>query len=143
MGYNTDFRGTLNFQEELRATHIVKLQSILGEDCRDHPEWKVIDNLTYINLKLTDDYTGLEWDQCEKTYCMEQAIELILRLMQEEWPDFKGLTGEMLAQGEDIEDRYVIMVDGVLVTRRESPPDGSIVECPHCGEKFAYNASSL
>jgi len=39
MGYNTDFKGELKFIPELKASQLAYIQGILGEDCRDHPEW--------------------------------------------------------------------------------------------------------
>ena len=139
MGYNTDFLGTLDFIEELTASQIVKLRSILGEDCREHPEWKDEKGMTYIDLKLTDDFSGIEWDNSEKSYDMPHKVKLVVRLMRETWPEFKGVKGKILAQGEDIEDRWELIADGGSVVEREVPIDGIVVECPHCGEKYVYN----
>lgn len=138
MGYNTDYIGTLQFIEELKASQIVKLQDILGEDCRDHPEWKDQHNLTYIDLKLTDDFTGIEWNGSEKSYDIPLKLKLIIRLIRETWPEFKGFEGKMLAQGEDIEDKWELIAEGDSIITKEIPIDGRIMECPHCGEKYIY-----
>ncbi|MCA9748126.1 MAG: hypothetical protein KC414_03415 [Romboutsia sp.] len=114
MGYNTDFKGELKFTNELTATQLAELKNILGEDCRDHKDWGRTD-LTHINLRLLDDFTGVCWDTSEKTYDMVEKIELIIQLMRRKYPNF-GLKGQFLAQGKYIEDRYTIIVNDDKVT---------------------------
>jgi hypothetical protein len=134
MGYNTEFQGEFKFNQELTASQLAKVKSFLGEDCRDHPEWNVKD-LYYINLELLEDFTGLKWDRTEKTYGMVEALNLIIVQMRVDMPSF-NLTGKLLAQGEDIDDRYEIIIrDGVAI-RVDIKPTGTKVECPHCGESF-------
>jgi len=109
MGYTTKFEGRLNFNKNLPISAISKLKTILGEDCREHPEWSRPD-LTYIDLKLTDDLMGVEWDGSEKTYDLVEKVNLIIKLMRQEYPDFE-LTGEMSAQGEEIDDIWKLKMD--------------------------------
>jgi hypothetical protein len=114
MGYNTDFSGKLYFKHPLTQGEEAKLQTFMGEDCREHPEWGRTD-LTWIDLKISDEFDGLEWDGSEKTYDLEEKINLILAQMKETFPDF-GLTGNLLAQGEDLHDRWILkIVNGVAV----------------------------
>lgn len=136
MGYNTDFKGVLRFASDLSGKQIAALSKILGEDCRDHPEWDAGD-LTHMDLELTDDYEGLKWNESEKTYDLEKKVNVIIRLMRKQWPDF-GLTGQLAAQGEDMNDRWALVIgeDG-WAQRQEIALTGDVVECPHCGEKFA------
>jgi hypothetical protein len=55
--------------------------------------------------------------------------------MKKKYPDF-GLTGFMGAQGEDIDDRWSLVIEKGKAVRVETPPKGKKVECPHCGESF-------
>lgn len=64
-------------------------------------------NLTYIDLELSKDYSGLKWDGSEKTYDLKDKINLIITEMKKSFPDFE-LEGHLLAQGDSIEDRYYI-----------------------------------
>lgn len=112
MGYSTQFKGKLRFDNPITVPEMVKLDSILGEDVRDHPEWNIPEDLyfTYVDLEITNGVTGLQWDGSEKTYEMPELIKLVIRLMQEEFPDF-SLSGSLFAQGEDVGDVYTISVD--------------------------------
>lgn len=109
MGYSTDFTGELKFTKELKAIELAKIKTFLGEDCRHHPEWNAT-NMTYIDLELTSDFSGLKWDGSEKTYQLTEKVNLIIDEMKKDYPDF-GLTGNLFAQGERIEDRWVLLID--------------------------------
>jgi hypothetical protein len=137
MGYNTNFKGELRFTKELTASQLAALSSMLGEDCRDHPEWGAGKNLYYIDLELTKDFGGLKWNGAEKTYELEKLVNVVITQMRKQWPDF-GLTGSMAAQGEEISDRWALVIgeDG-FAHKQPIAMTGEIVECPHCGEKFA------
>lgn len=137
MGYTTKFSGKLLFNHDLPISAIQKLRTILGEDCREHPEWGRTD-LTYIDLKIADELDGLEWDGSEKTYDLPEKVNLVIRLMHEAYPNFV-LTGELLAQGEDIDDRWKLrMVANVAKSFKFDPTDNEkrfIVVC----ESWDYN----
>lgn len=109
MGYNTDFSGTLYFKNELTIRQFKELEKFMGADCREHPEWGNTD-ISYIDLQINNDYTGIEWDGSEKTYELVLKINLIISNMQKQFPGFE-LEGELLAQGEDINDRYLITIE--------------------------------
>lgn len=135
MGYNTVFKGELKFIIEPTAKQLVKVKSFLGEDCRDHPEWGNT-QLTYIDLVLLDDFSGLKWDDsAEKTYDLPEKINLIIQQMQKKYPDF-GLSGKLLAQGEDADDRWFLMMIDGEATKEKIPLSSDEVICPHCGELF-------
>jgi hypothetical protein len=135
MGYSTDFRGELKFTTELRASELAYLRSILGEDARDHREWNAGD-LTYIDLELTDAFDGIRWNGSEKTYGMVEAVNLITRLMRERAPEFR-LEGSLLAQGEDSDDRWMLVMDASgVASKDEIRLTGERVECPNCGHTF-------
>lgn len=109
MGYTTHFKGRLDFVSEPTSNQLNKLNDILGKDCRDYPEWGY-ENYTWIDLELTGDRLGLQWDGSEKTSCLTEKINIVLELMQKEFPEFR-LKGRLLAQGESIGDTYIIDVD--------------------------------
>lgn len=134
MGYTTTFKGELKFTKELTATQLAKLKTYLGEDCRNHAEWGRTD-LSYIDLELLNDFSGLCWDGSEKTYDLEDKINLIIDQMRIEYPDF-GLQGKLLAAGEEAEDRWWLIVENGVAIRKDIELTGKKVECPHCGETF-------
>lgn len=136
MGYNTIFKGELKFTSEPTAKQLSKLNSMFGEDCREHPEWGRKD-LSYIDLLITDDFTGIRWDDgTEKTYNLEQIVNVVLFQMRKEYPDF-GLSGFLSAQGEDAEDRWDLFIgDDGFAHKRMVPIPGTKVQCPSCDHRF-------
>ena len=138
MGYSTYFKGELKFTKEATGSQLAVIKSMMGQDCRDHPEWKEPD-LYYIDLKITDDFSGLEWNGAEKTYGMVECVNLIIRVMKKEYPNF-GLKGKMVAQGENIDDRWELVIDknGDAI-KRDILPVGKKILCPHCDEEFYFN----
>ena len=150
MGYNTIFTGELKFTKPIIGPDIAFLKSILGEDCRDHPEWlnayleipeydteSKYGGLTYMDLVLTDDFNGLRWnDETEKTYDLVDKVNLIVTLMRRRVPGF-GLVGVLNAQGEGWDDRWRLVVKKTTWARRETLVVKGIPHtCPSCGEKF-------
>lgn len=141
MGYSTEFRGKLEFANEATAKQLAKVKTFLGEDCREHPEWGAT-NLTYINLQLADDFTGLEWNGSEKTYDLTEKVNLIIDKVREVYPDFE-LTGELMAQGEDIEDRWKLRIEDGKAVKVKIQIAGRKCECPYCEEEFILEEESL
>ena len=137
MGYDTSFKGELKFTTELKASQIAKVESFMGEDCRRHPEWKGSEELTWINLELLHDYSGIKWDESEKSYDMVAKVNMIIRNMQDFMPEF-GLEGKMIAQGEDIEDRWELVMIDNQASARKFPHTGQKITCPHCEEGFYW-----
>jgi len=134
MGYNTDFKGELLFTKELDSTEMLEIEKFLDEDCRYHPEWNPGD-LIWIDLCFNRDLTGIEWNGGEKTYDLTEKVNLIISNMQQKFPDF-GLTGELLAQGEDMTDRWRLVIENGRAVKKPVKILGDIIECPHCGEKI-------
>ena len=134
MGYSTEFTGELKFTTELTGKQLAKVKSFLGGDSREHPEWGGAD-LTYIDLELNDDFTGLKWDGAEKTYDLEKKVNLLIKNVKKDYPEF-GLTGQLLAQGEDVSDRWVLAMDNGKAVHRKTAIKGKKVTCPHCDEDF-------
>jgi len=135
MGYSTDFSGKLLFTKELKASELAELNNFLGKDCREHPEWGNA-NLSYIDLQLTKDFFGLEWDGSEKTYDLVEKTNLVIENMRIKYPDF-GLTGKLLAQGEDIGDAWILAIEnGKAKHKKIDLSHKKKITCPHCEEEF-------
>ena len=122
MAYSTEFKGTLKFNRNLSHTELARLKSILGEDCRDHPEWEIAydripcwdtstqyADLSHMDLGLNEGFDGIEWNRSEKTYDLVDKVNLITSLMREVIPDFQ-LTGLLEAQGEELNDKWKLVV---------------------------------
>jgi len=137
MWYCTTFTGQLKFPTDMTIPCLTLVKSFLGKDCREHPEWGHPE-LTYIDLTLTDDLSGLEWDWSEKTYDLPEKINLIITEVRKHYPNFT-LTGQLNAQGEDFDDRWILEFasDGSgLAVSTPLVISGKVIKCPHCDEKF-------
>jgi hypothetical protein len=138
MGYTTQFSGVLKFGNELNINELKAINEFLGEDTRDHPEWKINDDYVHIDLELTEDYSGIKWDGSEKNYGMVEAINLIIREMKKINAGFK-LSGKFDAQGEEIGDCWALVIgDDGFAHRSETPPVGEKIRCPLCEKYFFY-----
>lgn len=135
MGYSTDFTGSLDFTENLPASVLAEVKKFFSEDCRDHPEWKNSEGLYYVDLEFTDDFSGIQWNGAEKTYDMVGVINMILINMRDKYPMF-SLEGRMEAQGEDIDDRWSLVMKGGLAEKVDMPRIGEKICCPRCGQDF-------
>jgi hypothetical protein len=135
MGYQTTFKGILKFKKELIGKELAFLNTILGEDCRDHPEWNESE-LTYIQWELTKDFSGIQWDNSEKFYNSVETVNLIIRLMNEKFNNEFDFTGELVCQGEDFDDRWKLACENKEAKRIEIIMKGKKIECPHCEEYF-------
>jgi hypothetical protein len=127
MGYSTKYTGKLKFKTELSIPQLKVLESLLGKKVGD----------CYVDLEITKDYDGLQWDGSEKSNDMDEQINAIIKEMRKRFPEF-GLIGSMKAQGEDFDDRYHIIInntDGMAIIKN-TPLTGKVVTCPHCEEKF-------
>ena len=134
MGYSTEFKGELKFTKDITVKCLTKVKTFLGKDCREHPEWGEL-GLTYIDLELLEDLSGLKWDDSEKTYDLVEKVNLVIRETKKEFPDF-GLEGTLLAQGEDISDRWQLVIIDGLATKLEIKLSGKPICCPNCGNDF-------
>jgi hypothetical protein len=142
MGYTTRFVGALKFTRELKASEIAHLNTILGVDFRHTPEvgqdfLAIAPSQYSIDLKFTQNYDGLEWDGSEKSYSMLEQVNFVINYMRATLsPDF-GVKGRMDAQGEDIDDRWAIIIgDDGGANRIDIKHSGRKVQCPNCEEYF-------
>lgn len=148
MGYSTSYEGDLRFTRELTASELVAVKKWLGEDVRDH-DWehayKEYGGYWYhIDLELTDDFGGLKWSGAEKTGDLSCIANFLIDRVREDVADF-GLSGQMNAQGEDFDDRWSLVFDedGRAHHRKVTITTGTVVECPHCEEKFVYEGGTV
>lgn len=73
---------------------------------------------------------------------MVGVINMITTTMNKTYPDF-CFNGKLLAQGEDIEDRWELIInDEGLAEKKEVAVTGDKIECPHCGEGFIYDGGN-
>lgn len=123
MGYSTNFSGVLLFKRPITMHELACLKNILGEDCRDHPEWRAKapnlykDNLTFIDLQIVENEEcmpiGLEWDGSEKTYDLVEKVNLVIALVRESAPPYLiafGLTGILDAK-DDYNNKWKLFIN--------------------------------
>lgn len=133
MGYHTEFRGALKFNSKLTGSQMASIRQIIGEDCRNHPEWGV-SHLAYIDLQLLDDNSGLTWDGSECTYHMPELVNVVISQIRKQYPDF-GLSGSITAQGSAVGDIWELYIgeDG-LARKRGLVISRECITCPNCAE---------
>lgn len=136
MGYTTTFDGILKFKNEVTTSALGKLKTILGEDAREHGEWGAT-HLSYIDFEVSEDFSGLQWDGSEKSYDMVDKLNLVIKLMREDHPNF-ALEGQLLASGEDPSDVWHLVVNdaGTEAYMKEVVFASPKIRCPHCDEVF-------
>ena len=140
MGYSTQFKGQLTFTQPLTPDQRAALASMFDEDCRDHLEWEAA-QLGYIDLQFTPDGSGIEWNGAEKTYHLDQLVNVVLTQMRKSWPAF-GLLGTLIAQGEDLDDRWALTIrDDGWAHKLAVAPTGQTVTCPHCQGSFSLEGA--
>lgn len=118
MGYNTDLKGEMKFSREITEDEQKYIAAMFQEDEFD-------DYITrekkphYIQFGFNHDFTGLVWDGSEKFYEIKEAMEFILDNVAGKLPDMK-ITGGFVCQGEDISDRYTLIIDGENVRKMDA-----------------------
>jgi hypothetical protein len=138
MGYTTKFTGDLKFTKELTAKQLAHLKALCGEDVRDHAEWGDAKKFTfyYIDFELNDDFSGIRWNGAEKSYDMVGQVDFVVSQMQAVCPGF-GLRGEMIAQGEEYDDRWrLVMVNPQEASKHTIEVKGVKACCPECNHNF-------
>ena len=134
MGYNTNFDGILKFKHEPTGKELAKLKTILGQDCRNHKEWET-DCTDSIDLMLTDDFSGVTWDESEKTYNLDKSINILTTQMRKKYSNF-CLQGTLTAVNDYGEHFKIILDENGFAECFVSPVLGDDIECPCCKEKF-------
>ena len=140
MGYNTEFEGEIKFSREITVPELRIIQATI--DASDVGEIadmckyqkKDDDEFRYLDLELTNDFTGIKWDGSEKTYYMVTSLNVFFHAIRQRIPDM-SFNGRMDAQGEEVEDVWTIEVkDGVA--RRVEVEKPHMTQCPECDRWF-------
>lgn len=139
MGYTTKFSGELKFTREPTVTELAFVKSLFWiEDkeitglglkfSRGRPH--------YVQFEFTDNFDGIKWDGSEKFYKPVEAVNFIIENLRERFSDL-GLKGTMAAQGEECDDRWLLVIgeDG-WATEVRQPLTGQKVTCPECRTTF-------
>lgn len=131
MGYTTRFTGELGFKDEPTRAQLAQLSSFFGKDIRHE-----VEGAYYVQFELSPGFAGMRWDGSEKFYGAVEVVNYLTRKMREQWPNF-SFVGQLAAQGEDPDDRWILKVkdDGTAVEVK-TPPTGSKVKCPECDHEF-------
>ncbi len=112
MGYTTQFDGSLKFNREMTEPELAFIKSMFwleGDYSAPwiHPHGKP----HYIQLELTKDNDGIQWDGSEKFYDAVEAVNFIIDNAKRQITDF-ALSGQLLAQGEEVGDIWRLKIDG-------------------------------
>lgn len=154
MGYTTKFSGTLKFSQTPSVGKLQWLAKLLAD--YDH-EWlgKVASDSAYpynpeagdgdfrhyVDLRLTKDLSGIEWDSdTEKNSGMLTAIKVLQHAINAQFPTEPEVffEGTMTAQGEDPSDVWGIEAhEGTIKRIRMQKPKETL--CPHCRNWFLTN----
>lgn len=144
MGYSTNFTGALKFKNELSAKHIAYMKKFLGEDRReigyedDKKAYATGGSYWYhLDIELTEELDGLQWNGSEKTYDMPHLINFVLTRMIEKFPDFDfSMTGKIAAQGQEVDDRWEVVFEKEKAIKRDVKVKGTFVRCTECEAKI-------
>ena len=151
MGYTTKFAGTLKFS---RTPSVGQLQwlakmladydhewlgAVAAESAYPHqPENGDGDFRHYVDLRLTKDLSGIEWDSdTEKNSGMVTALKVLQHAINALFPDDEPVffEGTMTAQGEDPSDVWGIEAAGGTIRRIEMKRPHETC-CPRCQTWF-------
>ncbi len=156
MGYTTNYQGQIKFKEDLTSSQLAYLSKFLGKDVRSinmngdeikgSARWlgqehvdsiycKINPSFYYIEYKILDDFSGLEWTEMEKQNELDEVLQFLIDRMKEKYSKFE-VEGVLMAQGEEFDDRWKLSVNGDKVKRTEIKIKGQKVTCPHCEENF-------
>lgn len=128
MGYSTDFLGGIKIAPELKASQISYFKELFGGEIQ----------YQYIGFEFDSTMSQIQWDGAEKFYGAEKAMELLISLVTEKYPEIK-FNGTLNAQGEDYDDKWKLIVKDNIVSVKKIEPKGEKVTCPHCEEDFRLN----
>lgn len=99
---------------------------------RDHEDWENNFGGTYINYKLTDDLSWLEWDESDKSYDMVEKLNFVINEIRKVNSEF-SLKWKLIAKWEDPKDRWeLVMVD--WLAKRVELAVNNLYKCPCCDE---------
>lgn len=123
MGYTTTFKGILKFKKELNASQLSYLKNMI-EETKDRE----------MDIELSKDFSGLQWNGTEKTYDLIKDINFIINNMKEKYSDFE-LIEKLKAQGEEFDDIWELIIKDGKAVKKELIVTGKEITCPHCEKK--------
>lgn len=136
MGYSTDIHGVLKFKVPPTVEVLACINEISGQLPRDLQDIQNPDNAkSYIQWELTKDFKGIKWDDGEKFYDIVETMNLLIATCRTIQPDFE-LEGEMLCQGEDIKDRWKLLLNEKGFAYRQDSIIEGLVKCPACDHQW-------
>ena len=99
----------------------------------------------WCNWEATEDGQYIQWDGGEKFYSSLEWMQYLIDhfighspIAKSELPFLQhhSLSGRIEAQGEDYNDRWLLVVEDNLASQVDHPRLGDEVTCPHCEEVF-------
>lgn len=136
MGYSTDFKGVLRFTKEPDRKVLAALANeILGEWIHSWPWSEFPKGAYHVDLELTDEFDGIQWNGMEKTYGMLEVVQWLCGIVLPAFDPELSLEGTFVCQGEDIEDRWILSVKDGKAERIKQSLSREVVECPECNQR--------
>ena len=115
MGYNTEFIGSLHFNKPLSLKEKEHFDTFKNDMNNKNSSKYTKEDICFFEFDISNDNSYIYWDNTEKPYDISAKLKLFIKFMLENNSDFE-LNGELLAQGENIEDRYKIIVNKNTIT---------------------------
>lgn len=135
MGYTTDFMGEIKIKPELTVKQLVFIKSMFG----DMREYNPIDakkhELTHFDFEFNEDMNSIRWNGAEKFYDAVEKMQYVIDKTTKKFPKIK-FEGILFAQGEELEDRWKLIVKDNKAKKVEITVKGKKVTCPNCEEDF-------
>lgn len=135
MGYTTQFQGVVKITPELKTSQVKFIQGMFGDMREWNPEEAKRLDFTWFDFEFNEEMDGLQWDGTEKFYDADTKMQYLIDRAVEKYPEL-SFNGILQAQGEEIDDRWQLVVNDNKVKKVEVTLKGKIITCPRCEEKF-------
>lgn len=115
MGYNTNFEGVICINPPLDHGQVTRINEFCAErhggNVHPHPGFPGF----WCCYVVSEDGKGIGWDGTEKSYDMEDWLPILIEQFFAPW----GCTlyGELWAQGERRDDRWILRVRNNIVVK--------------------------
>ena len=113
MGYTTEFTGRFDLDKPLTPEHAAELAKY------DRDEWPDPPTRGYNQWRITEDGTGVEWDQEEKFYDWKEWLQYMIDKVLA--PRGYTLTGSVEWSGESRADVGLLVIEKGKAKRRPLP----------------------
>jgi hypothetical protein len=145
VGYQTEVSGRFEIKgRELTAADWRAIKNLFWEAHDYESDWHKDFDCSkgephYMQLELTKDLLGIQWDGSEKFYEIVSAVNFVIQNIK---PMGLYLEGQFECQGEDATDHYFIVIgDDGYARQAEATPKGKQCACPECGHRFLPEAA--